>query len=95
MHLTPVPGATKAVLVKTDDAWLIQWRAGGRRMDVTRLPEAELASELGGRTRDADTIAYIERRLNNAGFVAKLRSGHRDLLSGHEVAAWQLRPRLR
>ena len=95
MQLTPWPGATQAVLVRNDGDWLIQWRVGGRRMDVTRLRDEELAAEVGGRARDADTVAYIERRLNNAGFVAKLRDGRRDALGPHEVASWHLRPRLR
>ncbi len=95
MELTPWPGSTQAVLVRSDGDWLIQWRVGGRRMDVTRLRHDELAAEIGGRGRDADTVAYIERRLNNAGFIAKLRDGQRDLLGPHEVASWHLRPRLR
>jgi hypothetical protein len=64
-------------------------------MDVTRLRDEELAAEIGGRARDADTVAYIERRLNNSGFIAKLRDGRRDAVGPHEVASWHLRPRLR
>lgn len=95
MDLTPWPGATQAVLVRNEDDWLIQWRIGARRMNVTRVTGDELTAELGGQGGDADAVAYIERRLNNAGFIAKLRHGQRDLLGRHEVASWHLRPRLR
>ncbi len=95
MDLTPWPGATKAVLVKTDDEYLIQWRVGERRVGVTRLRDADLADELGGGSRDADSVACVERRLHSAGFIAKRRGGQPHLHGRREVAVWQLRQRLR
>lgn len=74
---------------------LHQGASWGATFDVTRIPDAELANELGGRARDADTVAYVERRLHGAGFIAKQRGGQPHLHGRRAVAVWQLRPRLR
>ena len=95
VELSPWPGATKAVLVRSDVDWVIQWRVGERRKDVTRLREADLAAGLGGDRGNADTVAYIERRLSDSGITGRLRTRQWEVRSRHEVAVWHLRPKFR
>jgi hypothetical protein len=95
VELSPWPGATKAVLVRSDDDWVIQWRVGVERKDVTHLREADLAAGLGSNRGDPDTVAYIERRLSDSGLTGTLRKRYRDVRSRHEVAVWHLRPKFR